>query len=126
MPSDEAGFEVLKVDVRGRVHVPREKREQILDEFERSGMSGLGFAAHIGVKYSTFAAWRLRRARSRQPGLPTPSAGTAGSPPSFVQAELPRAATALEVVLPGSVRVVVAERGQITLVAELIRALGSC
>ncbi len=31
---------ILKTDKLGRVKVPVEKREQILDEFERSGMSG--------------------------------------------------------------------------------------
>lgn len=32
--------EILVQDTLGRVRTPREKREQILDEYERSGMSG--------------------------------------------------------------------------------------
>jgi hypothetical protein len=31
---------ILKQDRLGRVRTPREKRERILEEFERSGMSG--------------------------------------------------------------------------------------
>lgn len=47
-PGDET--ELLKTDVLGRARMPPEKREAILDEFERSGMSGLAFAKQIGVK----------------------------------------------------------------------------
>lgn len=42
---------VLGVTLTGRVRTPPERREQILEEFERSGMSGSAFAALIGVKY---------------------------------------------------------------------------
>ena len=47
---------VLKVDTAGRVWTPREQREAVLDEFERSGLPASEFAAHIGVKYPTFAS----------------------------------------------------------------------
>jgi hypothetical protein len=40
-PTDEA---VLKQDVLGRVKTPKARREQLLDEFERSGLPGLKFA----------------------------------------------------------------------------------
>ena len=43
--------EIFVQDTLGRVRTPREKREQILDEYERSGMSGAAFAALVGVKY---------------------------------------------------------------------------
>ena len=41
----------LKVDVKGRVWTPAEKREEILREFDRSGASGVEFARMTGVKY---------------------------------------------------------------------------
>lgn len=56
---------VLKTDVLGRVKTPRERREQLLDEFERSGLSGCKYAELIGVKYSTFATWAQKRRRAR-------------------------------------------------------------
>jgi len=56
---------VLKTDNRGRVQTPAARREQLLDEFERSGLSGQEFAKLVGVKYSTFATWARRRRRAR-------------------------------------------------------------
>jgi transposase-like protein len=56
---------LLKTDVLGRVQMPAERREAILDAFEASGMSGQAFARHIGVVYSTFATWMQKRRRSR-------------------------------------------------------------
>ena len=55
---------ILVQDTLGRVRTPREKREQILDEYERSGMSGAAFAALVGVKYPTLASWIQQRRRN--------------------------------------------------------------
>jgi hypothetical protein len=41
---------ILKTDVLGRVKTAPARREQLLDEFERSGLSGQKFAALAGVK----------------------------------------------------------------------------
>ncbi len=48
---------VLKTDVLGRIQTPVARREELVDEFERSGLSGKKFTALVGVKYSTFANW---------------------------------------------------------------------
>ena len=55
---------ILVQDTLGRVRTPREKREQILDEYERSGMSGAAFAALVGVKYSTLSSWIQQRRKN--------------------------------------------------------------
>ncbi len=60
--------QVLKVDVAGRVWTPRARREEVLDEFERSGMAAVKFAAFVGVKYPTFASWVQQRRRARAAG----------------------------------------------------------
>jgi hypothetical protein len=52
---------IVKTDGKGRVQTPAARRESLLDEFERSGLSGTKFAALAGIKYQTFAAWSLRR-----------------------------------------------------------------
>src|SRR5438128_12153660 len=52
---------ILKTDTRGRVQTPAARRESLLDEFERSGLTGTKFAALAGIKYQTFAAWAARR-----------------------------------------------------------------
>ena len=54
---------ILKTDQRGRVRMPPERREALLLEFERSGLSGAEYARVVGVRYSTFAAWVARRKR---------------------------------------------------------------
>ena len=53
--------QLVKQDSRGRVRYGRERREELLEEFERSGMSAAGFARLSGVHYTTFAGWVHRR-----------------------------------------------------------------
>jgi hypothetical protein len=55
---------VLQVDERGHVRVSRERREALLEEFERSGMSGAKFARLAGIKYPTFMYWSKQRRES--------------------------------------------------------------
>ncbi len=38
-------------DRRGRVNWPKERREQLLDEYEKSGLSQAAFARREGVRY---------------------------------------------------------------------------
>jgi len=52
-----SGYIVLNADLLGRVKIIRDRREAILEEFDRSGMSGTEFARHFGIKYPTFASW---------------------------------------------------------------------
>ena len=46
---------LLRTDSRQRVWVSRERREAILEEFDKSGASAMRFAAYVGIKYPTFA-----------------------------------------------------------------------
>lgn len=55
--------EILKRDTKGRIRTPLARREQLLDEFERSGLSGAEFAALTGLKYQTFAGWVQQRGK---------------------------------------------------------------
>jgi hypothetical protein len=63
--AEEAG-QILSQDARGRVLVSRERRESLLEEYDRSGMSGVKFAQYVGIKYSTLAYWLQSRRRHRQ------------------------------------------------------------
>ena len=65
MTSVNGSEEVLKQDTRGRIRVPRERRESVLDEFERSGLTGAKFARLAGINYQTFAGWVQRRKLTR-------------------------------------------------------------
>jgi hypothetical protein len=62
--AEEAG-QILSQDARGRVLVSRERRESLLEEYDRSGMSGVKFAQYVGIKYSTLAYWLQSRRRHR-------------------------------------------------------------
>jgi transposase-like protein len=110
--------EILRSDKLGRVQVAQERREAILDEFERSGMSGIAFARHHGINYQTFAAWRQRRKK-------TPTVAPARKS-SFVLVEPAREVPSnlgLEIELGGGARVWIRSRADVGLAAELIRNL---
>ena len=64
--AEEEGGEILSRDARGRVLVSRERRELLLEQYDRSGMSGVKFAEYIGIKYSTLAYWLQSRRRKRE------------------------------------------------------------
>ena len=64
--------EILKRDQRGRIWIKPKRREALLDEFERSGLSGAQFARLTGVNYSSFQNWVARRRQKRGHGLEAP------------------------------------------------------
>jgi transposase len=113
--------QVLKVDAAGRVWTPRARREEVLDEFERSGMAAVKFAACIGVKYPTLASWVQKRRRQREAGA------TAGRPAAlrWVEAAVEAHGSGLRMELPGGARIEIADEAQAKLAAVLLRALGA-
>ena len=129
-PDAEAA--ILKTDVLGRVRTPAARREQLLDEFERSGMSGVAFAEFVGIKYQTFATWVQQRCRKRK-AASAKSSGKAATPKQLrwmeaviEQAHAPAESnpSALVLHLPCGVRVELTEVKQVPLVVALVRALG--
>ena len=68
MTSMESSGQILKTDSLARLRTAPERKRELLDEFERSGLSGSKFAALVGVKYSTFAGRATKRQRSLAPG----------------------------------------------------------
>ena len=99
----------------------RERREATLADFDRSGISGAAYVRLHGIRYSTFAGW-LRKRRMEAAG--GGAAGRDGRAPRFAEVVVERAAkNALEVELPGGVRLRVADRQQAGLAVELIRQL---
>ena len=120
---------ILKTDSRGRVCMPRQRREALLDEFEKSGLSGAKFAALSGIKYSTFANWVQQRRKPNQP----PAAGKRAlktEPVAWLEAVVQEACGqhaskggSLVLQLPGGVRAELTTTGGVVLAAALIRAL---
>ena len=121
---------ILKTDALGRVRMPADRREAILDAFEQSGMSGQAFAKQLGIKYTTFATWvQKRRGESgKYPQKKLPQ-----SPPAqitFVEAQIEKPSeavlqTALEVQTAQGVKLMIRSQGEVALAAALIRSL-SC
>lgn len=119
---------ILKTDVLGRVYMPKERREAILDAFERSSMSGQAFAAHVGVKYPTLATWLQRRRhkrgddvgkkrkKDRVPPIALLEAVVDSKPPS------PGMGT-LKVETAQGLKLHIGSSDDVTLAAELLRAL---
>ncbi len=57
--------QLIATDSRGRVLVAKERREALLDEFERSGVSGVEFEKPAELKYPTFRTCVLGEEASR-------------------------------------------------------------
>ncbi|RYD33346.1 MAG: IS66 family insertion sequence hypothetical protein [Verrucomicrobiaceae bacterium] len=131
-------LELLKTDTSGRVRATPERREALLDEFERGGLSGMRLAARHGLTYPTFASWAARRRKERM-GMEERKSGPAPCAPRGAAApvkpvrwleavtENAGAAPARSVVLhlPGGVRMEVAHADQAPLAAALLRALSA-
>jgi hypothetical protein len=116
---------VLRRDTQGRVQTPPELREQILDEFEKSGLSAPKFAELHGINYQTFASWRKRRKDNlSKKGLP--KAGQSGQVFTFLEVTPGQPlisegqAEGLIVDLKGGHRVTICNDAQICQLAKLI------
>jgi hypothetical protein len=138
MTSTQNDESLLKADIRGRVQVSRKRREALLDEYEKSGLSGARFARLAGICYSTFAAWRQKRRNTRvgkneMKGVTPPpflESQVIEAPIQLLEAsvESPGSAGAnrlampagLTVELPGGARLQVESPIQLRLAAELI------
>ena len=140
MTSTIVRAELLKQDVRGRVRVPVERQQALLDEFEKSGASGAKFARLAGIKYATFAGWVLKRRRQRGKSGKTPPSSPAGRDDAVVSAgpvrlfealvegghaggREPGSGPGLIIELPGGSRLVVASPVQLQMAAELVALL---
>jgi hypothetical protein len=134
MNTTAAGELVLKTDTRGRVRTPLARREQLLDEFEQSGLSGKKFAELLGLKYQTFATWAQKRRRARGAPAKVPAKVSAKSADAVrwleavvEQAGPPGALTKAGLVLelPGGAKACIADAKQAALAVALLRALES-
>ena len=118
---------ILKVDSKGRVQTPPQRREALLDEFERSGLSGRRFAEMAGIVPVTFSAWVCKRRRNRAEakklrGRPEPVTLLE----AVVETRCPGAANVTESVvleLDGGAKIEVRSREQLKLVADLLGLL---
>jgi transposase-like protein len=107
------------------VRVSRQRREELLDEFERSGMTGAQFARTIGLKYQTFAFWRQQR-QKRKPALTSPSPQKTATV-EWLETVIDKANTSASglpvfVRLPSGVAIELAHASQAAIAAAFLRA----
>lgn len=111
-------------DRRGRVSWPRERREELLAEYARSGMSQAAFARRAGVRYPTFAHWvqEARRESSESSGavLGQPVAARFAEVRFAPQAPAAAMRSELSVTLPSGL---IARGADAVALAALVRAL---
>jgi hypothetical protein len=117
--------EVIKTDVLGRMRTSVTRRESLLGEFEKSGLSAKKFAELSGIKYQTLATWLQKR--RKQGKAPAKEANTV----KWLEAVMEQAqnpglpiASAVILRLPGGAQIELVDVKQIPMVAALVRALG--
>jgi hypothetical protein len=122
----ESAGAILRTDATGRVRTPVARREQLLDEYERSGLSGTKFAALAGIKYQTFAAWAARRRKqgvAQAPAKPADAVRWLEAVVQEAQGPAAHGASTLMIRLPGGTQLEVADLKQVPLAAALLRLL---
>ena len=117
----------LKTDVLGRVRTPPERRRELLDEFERSGISGAEFARIVGINYQTLASWvQARRKKrgdySKAPAKPRIARARWIEAVADASASV-SAGAALVIELPGGASMRVGDAAQAALASCVLKAL---
>ena len=128
MASTESSGQILKTDSLARVRTPPQRRRELLEEFERSGLSGSRFAELSGVMYSTFAAWAAKRKRLAE-AAPPPVVDPAAKV-RWLEAEVDRAqngaskgGSVLTVQFANGACADISNAGQAELAAAVLRAM---
>jgi hypothetical protein len=92
----KADGDLIKTDGKGRVRMRAEQREKLLEELERSGISGPQFATVVGVKYQTPSAAQTQEATRRYaPAPPKCPAAVPSTPAAAIVCPRPLPAPAL-------------------------------
>jgi len=132
LAGEEQAGQILSQDVRGRVLVTRERRESLLEEYDRSGMSGVRFAKYVGIKYTTLAYWLKRRRchREREKLMVKAEVGTKSgrSSGTWIEAVVDQngaPAGALRIYFAGGAYCQINSTAEVALAAELLRGLGA-
>lgn len=122
---------ILKRDSRSRVRSSLVQRLEVVEQYDRSGLSGPAFCQVAGINYQTFVGWRkeARRQAAAQAGdselqpAVEPSRAIALVEAVLQAAPPARSQEGLQVHLPGGARLVITDAAQMPLAVQLIQAL---
>lgn len=110
---------IIRTGRDGRLRYTVGQRQQLLEAFDRSGLSAMAFSKQHGVSYQTFIAW-LRKQRQAGESLPP-------DVPAFAEVMIKEPASpqavGLRIVLPCGTALEVASRAALPLAAELLQTL---
>ena len=115
--------EILKTDTRGRVRVSPERRQQLLDECDRSGLSAAQFTALHQINYQTFMGWRKKRRGQQANKRSVKALPSKVEFREVVVGQAPESVTALEIEIAGDIRLRINNQKQAALAADFIRQL---
>lgn len=120
----------MKTDSLARVRTSPERKRELLDEFERSGLSGWKFSSLVGIKYQTFAAWVAKRKREGREDAPAKTEAASVAKVRWLEAVIDQAqeskgksSVGLTVHFAGGARTEIGNSQQAELAAALLRAL---
>jgi hypothetical protein len=127
LKNESKGGELLRLDARGRVRTGRGRREMLLAEFDRSGVSGARFVRMAGINYQTFCGWLHVRRRA---AVGKPASKGHPKPVKWLEAAVTNAAPPplagpLQVELPGGAWMDLASPDQLRAAAQLLRELNA-
>lgn len=114
---------IQATDARGRVRVTSERRTELLDEFDRSGMTMRRFAEWSGVNYQTLMGWIARRRKVAKLAVRVEHEPTAaGWVEAMVDSPNKRTGSAgLIVRFPGEAQMEISDTRTAALAAEVLR-----
>lgn len=112
---------IIRTGSDGRLRYTPAQRSELLDAFERSGLSTMAFSSQHGVSYQTFIAWLRKRRQSGitlPPGMPSFAEVMLQEPPSALNTSV-----TLRILLPCGASLEVASRAALPLAIELLQNL---
>jgi hypothetical protein len=136
LAGEQQAGQMLSQDAQGRVLVTRERRESLLAEYDRSGMSGVRFAKYVGIKYTTLAYWLKRRRHHQEREKLLMRAGPDTEPGrtngNWIEAVVDKnssptraSAGALRIYFAGGAYCQISSTAELALAAELLGRLGA-
>lgn len=127
----ERGSEIVKTSKAGHILTSRQRREELLAEFDKSGLSAAKYAELVGIKYPTFMYWLQQRRLKQAAPSSTLQTSTRSSTGLWLEAVIEKAqaggalgtvAKPLLIRLPSGAALEISDASHIQLGAALLRA----
>ena len=117
-PSDSS---IIRAGSDGRLRFTQAQRQDLLDAFDRSGLSAMAFARGHGVCYQTFIAWQHKR--REQATIPPTHSGPVFAEVLVTDRQPACPSAGLRVILPCGSIIEIASRVALPLAIELLSTL---